>query len=76
MKDMAFDEIDYVSAEAKLEGYLANLKDSVATLNKRIEELQTTLSQMRSRMPQLKKEDQVPLEAVQFSDKYEQLNGI
>jgi prefoldin subunit 5 len=76
MKDMAFDTIDYVSAEAKLEGYLANLKDSVATLNKRIEELQTTLSQMRSRMPQLKKEDQVPLEAVQFSDKYEQLNGI
>jgi prefoldin subunit 5 len=53
-----------------------NLKDSVATLNKRIEELQTTLSQMRSRMPQLKKEDQVPLKAVQFSDKYEQLNGI
>jgi len=76
MKDMAFDTIDYVSAEAKLEGYLANLKDSVATLNKRIEELQTTLSQMRSRVPQLKKEDQVPLEAVQFSDKYEQLNGI
>ena len=76
MKDMAFDTIDYVSAEAKLEGYLANLKDSVATLNKRIEELQTTLSQMRSRMPQLRKEDQVPLEAVQFSDKYEQLNGI
>jgi prefoldin subunit 5 len=76
MKDMAFDAIDYVSAEAKLEGYLANLKDSVATLNKRIYELQTTLSQMRSRVPQLKKEDQVPLEAVQFSDKYEQLNGI
>jgi phage shock protein A len=76
MKDMAFDTIDYVSAEAKLEGYLANLKDSVATLNRRIDELQTTLSQMRSKVPQLKKEDQVPLEAVQFSDKYEQLNGI
>jgi len=76
MKDMAFDTIDYVSAEAKLEGYLTNLKDSVATLNRRIEELQTTLSQMRNKVPQLKKEDQVPLEAVQFSDKYNQLNGI
>jgi len=76
MKDMAFDSIDYASAEAKLEGYLANLKDSVATLNRRIEELQMTLSQMRSKVPQLKKENQVPLKTIQFSDKYKQLNGI
>ncbi len=61
MKNVTFDMIDCGAVEAKLEGYLANLKDSVATLNRRIEELQTILSQIRSRMFQLKKEDQISL---------------
>ena len=59
MKNVTFDTIDCGAVEAKLEGYLTNLRDSVTTLNRRIEELQTILSQIRSKMPQLKKEDQV-----------------
>jgi len=46
------------TTENQIENYLVKLRDSVATLNIRIEELQTTLSQIRGKISQLKMEDQ------------------
>ena len=59
--------MDIGTTEDKIEGYINTLKDAVATLNRRIEELQSTLYQIRGRMSQLKMEDQVPL----LADRYE-----
>jgi len=53
------------NTEAQIENYLVKLRDTIATLNRRIEELQTTLSQIRGKMSQLKIEDQ-------FSNRKEQ----
>lgn len=47
------------TVENQIENYLVKLRDTVATLNIRIEELQTTLYQIRCKMSQLKIEDQI-----------------
>ena len=46
------------TTDNQIENYIDKLRDTVATLNIRIEELQTTLSQIRGKMSQLKMEDQ------------------
>jgi hypothetical protein len=47
------------TVENQIENYLVKLRDTVATLNIRIEELQTTLSQIRGKISQLKMDDQI-----------------
>ena len=47
------------TTENQIENYLVKLRDTVATLNIRIEELQTTLSQIRGKISQFKMEDQI-----------------
>ncbi|MDQ1316713.1 MAG: hypothetical protein QG588_361 [Candidatus Poribacteria bacterium] len=47
------------TTENQIENYLDKLRDTVATINIRIEELQTTISQIRGKMFQLNMEDQI-----------------
>lgn len=48
---------EYKTIEAQLDNYLSTLKDAVASLNIRIEELQESLFQVRKRMTQIKNDD-------------------
>jgi len=53
---------EYADIEAQIEAYLATLKDAVAMLNTRIDDLQRNLYIMREKVSQLKEEDKELLE--------------
>lgn len=51
-------EMDYTDIEAQLEDYLETLRDAVANLSVKMDELQLNLSQAHNKMIQAKEDDQ------------------
>ena len=56
------EKIDYTDIEAQIEDYLEVLRDAVASLSVRMDELQQNLSQARGKMIQAKERDSQLLE--------------
>ena len=56
------EEMDYTDIEAQIEDYLEVLRDAVANLTIRMDELQQNLSQARSKMIRAKERDSQLLE--------------
>jgi len=56
------EKIDYTDIEAQIEDYLEVLRDAVANLSVRMDELQQNLSQAHSKMIQAKERDSQLLE--------------